>query len=204
MAEAAFYDACNKAGASILLAPRFTVYKETGWFWFNGKTKVKVEGVPAKLVGAGEFDFSGYPGKVRFRCRIDRFAVPSGGRLQFELPDYADLAAPLGAIDNGRRTPAQRSRSVRNIVRYRIEFPDGFRVAGYRPSVTEAGRRSSGYFTEHFNVTRNRISLEAGVSLPVEMIQPADYVEIVDLDRLIRRPAARTIVLSPANAPEVR
>jgi hypothetical protein len=30
------------------------VYKEAGWFWFNGKTKVKVEGVPAKLVGAEE------------------------------------------------------------------------------------------------------------------------------------------------------
>ena len=54
VAEAAFYDACNKAGATILLAPRFTVYKEAGWFWFNGKTKVTVEGVPAKLVGAEE------------------------------------------------------------------------------------------------------------------------------------------------------
>ena len=53
-AEAAFYDACNKSGATILLAPRFTVHKEVGWFWFNGKTKVTVEGVPAKLVGAEE------------------------------------------------------------------------------------------------------------------------------------------------------
>ncbi len=52
--EAAFYDACNKAGATILLAPRFTVYKETGILWFNGKTKVSVEGVPAKLTGAEE------------------------------------------------------------------------------------------------------------------------------------------------------
>lgn len=54
VAEAAFYDACKKADASILLAPRFTVEKEAGWFWFNGRTKVMVEGVPAKLVGAEE------------------------------------------------------------------------------------------------------------------------------------------------------
>ena len=54
VAEAAFYDACNKSGATILLAPRFTVYKEVGWFWFDGKTKVVVEGVPAKLIGAEE------------------------------------------------------------------------------------------------------------------------------------------------------
>lgn len=54
VAEAAFYDACKKSGATILLAPRFTVHKEVGWFWFNGTTKVTVEGVPAKLVGAEE------------------------------------------------------------------------------------------------------------------------------------------------------
>ena len=53
-AEAAFYDACNKSGASILLAPRFTVHKEVGPLWFYGRTKVTVEGVPAKLVGAEE------------------------------------------------------------------------------------------------------------------------------------------------------
>ncbi len=52
--EAAFQDACEKAGATILLAPRFTITKKVGWFWFNGETKVKVEGVPAKLVGAKE------------------------------------------------------------------------------------------------------------------------------------------------------
>lgn len=52
--DAAFYDACNKAGATILLAPRFTVYKERGILGFDGKTKVTVEGIPARLIGAEE------------------------------------------------------------------------------------------------------------------------------------------------------
>lgn len=52
--EAAFEDACAKAGCSILLAPRFTVYKRTGILWFDGEAKVTVEGVPARLVGAEE------------------------------------------------------------------------------------------------------------------------------------------------------
>lgn len=64
--EAAFYDACNKSGASILLAPRFTVYKKRGFFWFSGITKVKVEGVPAKLVGAEEVQHA--PGAAP--CRV--------------------------------------------------------------------------------------------------------------------------------------
>ncbi len=52
--EAAFQDACAKSGATILLAPRFTVHKETGILWFCGSEKVTVEGVPAKLTGAEE------------------------------------------------------------------------------------------------------------------------------------------------------
>ncbi len=52
--EAAFQDACAKSGASILLAPRFTIQKEVGILWFSGSTKVTVEGVPAKLTGAEE------------------------------------------------------------------------------------------------------------------------------------------------------
>lgn len=52
--EAAFADACSKAGCQILLAPRFTVTKETGFFWFCGKNKAVVEGVPAVLKTAEE------------------------------------------------------------------------------------------------------------------------------------------------------
>lgn len=52
--EAAFEDACAKSGATILLAPRFTIHKERGILWFSGLTRVTVEGVPAKLTGAEE------------------------------------------------------------------------------------------------------------------------------------------------------
>ena len=52
--EAAFADACSKAGCQILLAPRFTVTKERGIFWFWGKNKAVVEGVPAVLKTAEE------------------------------------------------------------------------------------------------------------------------------------------------------
>ena len=52
--EAAFEDACAKSGATILLAPRFTVQKQVGILWFSGMQKVTVEGVPAKLTGVTE------------------------------------------------------------------------------------------------------------------------------------------------------
>jgi hypothetical protein len=52
--EAAFADACKKANCQILLAPRFTVTKETGFLWFCGRNKAIVEGVPAVLKTAEE------------------------------------------------------------------------------------------------------------------------------------------------------
>ncbi len=52
--EAAFADACKKANCQILLAPRFTVTKETGFLWFCGSLKATVEGVPAVLKTAEE------------------------------------------------------------------------------------------------------------------------------------------------------
>ena len=59
--EAAFQDACAKAGATILLAPRFTITKKSGILGFSGSTFVQVEGVPAKLTGAEEVQVGDCP-----------------------------------------------------------------------------------------------------------------------------------------------
>lgn len=52
--EAAFADACQKADCQILLAPRFTVTKKTGFLWFSGENTAVVEGIPAVLKTAEE------------------------------------------------------------------------------------------------------------------------------------------------------
>ena len=59
--NAAVYDACEKSGASILLAPRFTETKTTSFLWFCGDTTVCVEGVPARIVGAEEIPVEQWP-----------------------------------------------------------------------------------------------------------------------------------------------
>lgn len=55
--DAAVYDACKKVDADILLAPVFTVKKETGFLWFEKDVVVTVKGVPAKITGAEEISF---------------------------------------------------------------------------------------------------------------------------------------------------
>ena len=65
--EAAFADACKKANCQILLAPRFTVTKETGFLWFCGRTKAVVEGVPAVLKTAEEIPLEKW---VEYRSKL--------------------------------------------------------------------------------------------------------------------------------------
>ena len=65
--EAAFADACRKAGCQILLAPRFTVTHETGFLWFSGKDKAVVEGVPAVLKTAEEIPLEKW---VEYQSRL--------------------------------------------------------------------------------------------------------------------------------------
>lgn len=73
--DAAVYDACNKAGADILLAPVFTVKKETGFLWFKKNMEVTVKGIPAKITGAEEIPFEKWcelmkqPGCVTIKTR---------------------------------------------------------------------------------------------------------------------------------------
>ena len=73
--EAAFADACRKAGCQILLAPRFTVTKETGFLWFCGKTKAVVEGVPAVLKTAEEIPLEKW---VEMKAKLTPPARPFG------------------------------------------------------------------------------------------------------------------------------
>ena len=156
----------------------------------------------AKLAGVGSFDFSGYPGKIKFHCRIEKFAVSAGNYLQFELPGYSAMARSINAVEARRQTPTLRERASRTVLKYRIEFPNGYQVVRRRMADIEFGRRNSGYFFEHSAVNRDRIELDAKLVLPVELIQPQDYVELVNLQRDLNSLSARRIILKATTREE--
>ena len=152
--------------------------------------------LPAARLNSVKCDFSKYPGKIEFRFHIDKFANQFGKKLMFALPGYDELAAAVGAIGADRRTPALRSRGRRIVFKYRIKFPHGYRMEQRPQSRVELGRRSSSYFTEHSNVIRDQLSVDALLVLPVELVQPCDYVELVELQRGLRQHFDRRIVIS--------
>ena len=142
-------------------------------------------------------DFSRHPGRIEFKFRVDNFVRQFGNSFMLsKLPGYAELAAAVGAVETGRRTPALRGRGKRIVLKYRIKFPHGYRIGRRPQSRVELGRRSSGYFTEHSDVIRDQLSIDALLVLPVELIQPCDYVELVNLQRDLKRHFDRRIVLS--------
>ncbi len=158
----------------------------------------------ASLTDAGTFDFSGYPGWISFRCRIEQFAVSAGDHLQFELPYYMSLGRLIGVQDAHRQTPFLRNRAIRRVLEYRIEFPDGFQVVRRRPAKIELGRRNSGYFVEYFAINRNKIVITSTLTLPAELILPQDYVELVHLQRDLNSLSSRRIILATKTKGETR
>ena len=152
--------------------------------------------LPTARLEKTKCDFSKYPGKIEFKFQIDKFARPFENKLMFALPGYDELAAAVGAVGADRRTPALRGRGRRIVFKYRIKFPHGYRMERPPQSRVELGRRSSGYFTEHSNAIRDQLSIDALLVLPVELIQPCDYVELVDLQRDLKKHFDRRIVIS--------
>lgn len=59
--DAAVYEACEAAGADILIAPRFKEERIAGPLWFFRMRKVSVEGIPARIVGAEEIPVEKWP-----------------------------------------------------------------------------------------------------------------------------------------------
>ena len=152
--------------------------------------------LPTARLTKAECDFSKYPGKIDFKFHIDRFARKFGNNLMFELPGYSELIDAVGAVEADRRTPALREHGRRLVLKYRIKFPRKYRMVRHPQARVELGRRSSSYFTEHSNVIRGQLSIDALLVLPVELVQPFDYVELVNLQRDLKRHFGRRIVLS--------
>ena len=160
--------------------------------------EIMAEGIlPTAKLEKVKCDFSRYPGRIEFKFRVDDFARRFGSRLMLsELPGYAELARAVNAVETDRRTPALREVGKRIVFKYRIKFPQDYRIERRQWSRVELGRRSSSYFTEHSDAMRDQLSIDSLLVLPVELIQPCDYVELVNLQRDLKRHFGRRIVIS--------
>ena len=169
-----------------------------------GETLVNALSPAARPDGGVQTDFRGYPGVVSFRCRIEDFIESSDGRIQFELPGLAATARSLGTTDARRRTPLMRAWAVNKSVKYTISYPDNWQVVRRRPPRELLGKRSGAYYQSNIVEKRGVLMIDTVLSLPVELIRPEDYIELVRLQRDLNSLSFRRIVLEPERKEENR
>ena len=161
-----------------------------------GETLVNAVSPAARPEGDVRTDFRAYPGVVSFRCRIGDFIGNSGGRMQFELPGAAATARSLGAVGAKRCTPFLRSHAVDRSVRYEISLPENCHVIRRRPARERLGKRNRACYQADTVEKRGMLTIDTQLTLPVELVQPLDYNELVDLQRDLNSLSHRRVILA--------
>ncbi|NQU42726.1 DUF3857 domain-containing protein [bacterium] len=154
----------------------------------------------ASAVSDLETDFSAYPGVENFTVRVERLAVRNDGYVYFSLPD--SLYNLFGLRADERTNPlywaGERNGRVSTTVLLPLEFQDVLLAPGrirwnapgsdgsVRVRVVESGTegRAGSLWLVH------EVSLEPAV------ISPSSYGNLLDLNRRLSHPSARTVLLS--------
>ncbi len=139
--------------------------------------------------------FDGYPGKLYFTLEVPHFAMVSGDYLQFSLPGFSALSNMVKTASSTRRTPLWRNGPAKTVLEYRIEMPGNFVPVGLGPERFELGRPGTAAFYRHVEEASGTISLEYGLTLPVESVPPVDYGRLVELQRELSKLSSSRIIL---------
>ena len=116
--------------------------------------------------------------------------------MQFELPGGAAMARSIGAVESKRRTPLLRSREVDKSVKYAITLPENCHVVRCRPARELLGKRNRAHYLADTLEKRGMLVIDTKLRLPVELVQPLDYNELVDLQRDLNSLSHRRVILA--------
>lgn len=160
------------------------------------EARVSSLGHGGQLDGTPAFDFSRYPGVLRYKVKNDGFLARSGEYRILPLPGYSLLHRTLAlpAVMK-RQTPLWRNAPRTLALSWGVMPPPGWEVVSFRPEKTEAGKYGSYSFSEHFSRGSGQIFLHNKLTLPVEMVEIPDVVELEDWGRQAALPGRKTIML---------
>ncbi len=145
-------------------------------------------------------EFAEYPGRVKVNVAIDRYAVIQGDSCYFELPTSLENILPLRS--ETRSTPLYRRSNSRIQITTRLTLPGAFSdvvlfpdplditLPGQSGTITIAMEKES----ESIIVIRRNVDLSSAV------IAPEDYRALLETDRRLSHPKARTVLLQKEKA----
>lgn len=147
----------------------------------------------ARPVGKLKTDFTGYPGTVSFTVTVPDYAIATGDKLYFELPD--SLARLLTPRASQRINPAYRRRPRVQDVAVDIRFP-----AGYKIAIAPAAWKSQdvGQLDLAIDVSRQEdqaLTYTTHAAARPVIMSPSHYQALLDVDKRLSYERARTVVL---------
>jgi hypothetical protein len=141
-------------------------------------------------------EFEAYPGAVRYTARVEDFAVTDENFCHFEFPET--LARLLRLWGDQRQGPLYWGSRNTNQIEIAIRLPSDYRIIEMCPpdfewiSPAKNGRVSIKRLKTQ---SQNELRYLLEADLSPEIIAAEKYPEILELDRRLSQPAARTVLL---------
>jgi len=148
----------------------------------------------ARIDGAVRFHFDRTPFAIEWSLKVDGFAFRGGDRFAFTLPGSGEFAEAIRCAEDSRRTPFWRPKALKVSRKYEITLPAGYRTPR-RERQRDWGRFGSALYREHSDFTHEQLLIDGKMTLPPEVVQPADYPELIRLQRQLGKPSTTMIVL---------
>lgn len=140
-----------------------------------------------------------YPGIERFTATVTRFAVRDGNYCYLTLPRAMTDILPADA--DTRSNPLLFARRVRREVVYRVELPASVAAVRMVPDdLSWRGPAGLGSIESATSVDTgsdgtNVITIRRGASLDPAVVPAARYADLLEIDRRLKHPSARTVTV---------
>ncbi len=153
----------------------------------------------ARPVGELVTDFTGYPGRERFKVSWERFAVIDNDFMYFNLPE--SLAGLFRFWSDTRKNPYYRSRPRKVDIRIEVALPEAFpRAVLLPPEIDWQGPAGTGRVKVESRLSsqdaeRVRLRMDLHADLNPAVVPPGQYARLMEIMRRLTHPGARTVLL---------
>jgi transglutaminase-like putative cysteine protease len=150
----------------------------------------------AKAKGDLVTDYDSYPGRITFTATVDRYAVQDGDNFYFTLP--AGMGNVLSLSQDERENPLFWGGETRATVISRITLPEAYTTVQLAPpdiqwnAPEQAGTIT--YSTVRDPEQKNTLTVKQEIDLTSAIIPARYYPVLLETNRKLSHPAARTIL----------
>ncbi len=135
----------------------------------------------------------GYPGTLAFDAKLPHFAISGGPYLYFDLPDAVSCVSG-DALSDRRVTPLLQSYDDDTDATWSVTLPEGYTLKGEAPAFHWQGPGHLGGVRIEGKQEGGVLTVRERVDLNPEVIQPANYPALVEVNRRLAHAPWRVLL----------